>query len=135
MFVPTSLLILNKVNDSDAGAACSLNNVGQQVGGSIVLAVVVTVAWSAVAGSLRSQTADAAKAGLRVSAAQAAALQTQIYHHAPATGFSGGFLVSAGITALMLIIALAVIRVRREDLSGAGPVAAPAGAATSPSRA
>jgi hypothetical protein len=88
VFVPTSLLILNKVNDSDAGAASSLNNVGQQAGGSIGLAVVGTVAWSAVAGSLRSQTADAAKAGLHVSAAQAAALQTQIYHHALATGFS-----------------------------------------------
>jgi hypothetical protein len=42
---------------------------GQQVGGSIGLPVVGTVAWSAVAGSLRSQTADAAKAGLHVSAA------------------------------------------------------------------
>jgi hypothetical protein len=69
-----------------------------------------------------------------VSAAQAAALQTQIYHHALATGFSGGFLVSAAPTALMLIIVLAVIRVGREDLSGAGPAPAPAGAATSPSR-
>jgi hypothetical protein len=62
-------------------------------------------------------------------------LQTQICHHALATGFSRGFLVSAGIMALMLIIALAVIRVRREDLSGAGPAPASAGAVTSPSRA
>lgn len=30
MFVPTSLLILNKVNDSDAGPASSLNNVGRE---------------------------------------------------------------------------------------------------------
>jgi hypothetical protein len=37
--------------------------------------------------------------------------------------------------ALMLIIALAVILVRREDLSGAGPAPASADAGTSPSRA
>jgi len=40
VFVPTSLVILNKVSADDAGAASSLNNVGQQVGGSIGLAIV-----------------------------------------------------------------------------------------------
>jgi len=78
------------VNTGDTGAASSLINVGQQVGGSIGLAVVGTVAWSAVADSLRSQAAAAAaaaKAGAHPSAAQAAALQAQIYHHALATGF------------------------------------------------
>jgi hypothetical protein len=86
VFVPTSLVILNKVNASDAGAASSLNNVGLQVGGSIGLAVVGTVAWSAVASSLRSQATAAAQAGVHASGARAAALQTQIYHHALATG-------------------------------------------------
>ena len=134
VFVPTSLVILNKVTTSDAGVASSLFNVGQQVGGSIGLAVVGTVAWSAVAGSLRSHSA-AAQAGGHASAATAAALQTQIYHHALATGFSRGYLVSAGILALATIIALTVIRVRRQDLSGADPTPAPAGHVTSPSRA
>jgi MFS family permease len=120
VFVPTSLVILNKVTTGDAGAASSLVNVGQQVGGSIGLAVLGTVAWSAVAGSLR---------------ARAAALQTQIHHHALAAGFSRGFLVSAGIIALILIISLAVIRVRRQDLAGADPTSEPAGDVTSPSRA
>jgi hypothetical protein len=44
-----------------------------------------------------------------------------------------GSLVSAGVLALALLIALAVIRVRRQDLSGADP--APVGDAASPSRA
>jgi EmrB/QacA subfamily drug resistance transporter len=134
VFVPMSLVILNKVSTSDAGAASSLNNVGQQVGGSIGLAVVGTVAWSAVASSLRSQATAAARAGGHASGARAAALQTQIYHHALATGFSRGFLVSAGVLALAAIIALAVIRVRRQDLSGADPTSEPAGDATSPTR-
>jgi hypothetical protein len=119
----------------DAGAASSLLNVGQQVGGSIGLAVVGTVAWSVVASSLRSQAAAAAKAGVHVSGAGAAALQTKAYDHALATGFSRGYLVSAGILALAAIIALAVIRVTRQDLSGADPTPEPAGDTTSPGRA
>jgi len=130
VFVPVSLVILNKVTASDAGAASSLNNIGQQVGGSIGLAVLGTVAWSAVASSQRSAAAAAAKAGVHVSGAKAAALRTQIYHHALATGFSRGFVVSAGILALAAIIALAVVRVSRQDLSGAGPE--PAGDTSSP---
>jgi hypothetical protein len=61
-----------------------------------------------------------------------AALQTRIYHHALATGFSRGYLISAGILALILVIALAVIRIRRQDLSGADPMSEPAGDASSP---
>jgi hypothetical protein len=135
LFVPTSLVMLNKVNPGDAGVASSLVNVGQQVGGSIGLAVVGTVAWSAVASSLRSQAAAAARnAGVRVSGAQAAALRTEMYRHALATGFSRGYLVSAGILVLALIIALTVVRVSRQDLSGADPTSEPAGDAAAPGR-
>jgi EmrB/QacA subfamily drug resistance transporter len=130
VFVPTSLVILNKVTASDAGAASSLNNVGQQVGGSIGLAVVGTVAWSAVASNLRSAQATAAKAGARLSGAEAAALRAEIYRHALATGFSRGFVVSAGILALILIIAVFMMRVSRRDLAGAGPE--PGGDTSSP---
>ena len=52
------------MNNNDAGVASSLLNVGQQVGGSIGLAILGTVAWSAVASSVRSQAAAAAKAGV-----------------------------------------------------------------------
>ena len=102
--------------------------------GSIGLAVVGTVAWSAVASNLRSAAAAAARAGGHATGARAAALQTQIYHHALAAGFSRGYLVSAGILALAAIIALAMIRIRRQDLSGADPIPEPAGEVTSPSR-
>src|SRR6266568_2422119 len=63
VFVPLALVSLTKVGNADAGVASSMLNVGQQVGGSIGLAVLGTVAWSAVASSLRSQAAAAAKAG------------------------------------------------------------------------
>ena len=55
LFVLIFLVGLTKVSNDDAGVASSLVNVGQQVGGSIGLAVVGTVAGSAVASSLRSR--------------------------------------------------------------------------------
>ena len=121
------------MNTGDTGVASSLVNVGQQVGGAIGLAIVGTVAWSAVASSRQSAAAAAAaaaQAGVHPSAAQAAALQAQAYHHALATGFSRGYLVSAGVLLLPVIIALFMMRVSRQDLSSADP--APAGDASSP---
>jgi len=58
-----SLVGLTKVRNDDTRVATSLINVGQQVGSSIELAVLGTVAWSVVASSLRSRAAAAAKAG------------------------------------------------------------------------
>jgi EmrB/QacA subfamily drug resistance transporter len=130
IFVPLSLVALTKVANNDAGVASSLLNVGQQVGGALGLAVLGTVAWSAVANSLRSQAAAAAAAAktatVHVSAAQAAVLQKAAANHALAHGFSQGFIVSAGIMLLALIITLVTIRVTRQDLAGVNPMAAPA---------
>jgi predicted MFS family arabinose efflux permease len=132
LFVLVFLVGLTKVSDNDTGVAASLVNAGQQVGGSIGLAIVGTVAWSAVASSMRSQAAAAARAGVHATGARAAALQTRMYDHALATGFSRGYLVSAGVMVLAAIIALAVIRIKRQDLSGADPASEPTGDASSP---
>src|SRR5262249_42101948 len=133
LFVLIFLIGLIKVNTGDTGVASGLVNVGQQVGGAIGLAIVGTVAWGAVASPRQSATAAAAAAapaGAHPSAAQAAAVQVQIYHHALAAGFSQGYLVSAGVLALSLVIALFMMRVSRADLSGAGPAPEPAGHAS-----
>jgi len=42
-----------------------------------------------------------------------------------AYGFSRGFLVSAAITLLTVVVALVMLRVKREDLAGINPMAAP----------
>ena len=122
LFMPVTLITLSKVSDRDAGLASSLPNVGQQVGGSIGLAILGTVAWTAVTDNLRSQAAAAAaataKAGHAVAAKAGASIPPAIYHHALAYGFSRGFLVSAGITLLALVVTVTMIRVRREDLMG-----------------
>ncbi len=127
IFVPLSLVSLSRVADSDAGVASSLLNVGQQIGGSIGLAILGTVAWSAVATSIHSQVAAAAKhvAG-HLSAAQQAAATRVITDHAYSVGFSKGYVVSAGIALLGLVITVLAIRVKKDDLAGINPMAAPA---------
>jgi EmrB/QacA subfamily drug resistance transporter len=120
LFMPLTLVALSKVEDRDAGLASSLLNTGQQVGGSIGLAVLGTVAWTVVSNTLRSSAAAAAaaaKAGhpLHGTAAQ---VKVALYDHALAVGFSRGFEVSAGIALLGLIITIVAIRVRRADLAG-----------------
>lgn len=47
----------------------------------------------------------------------------QLTTHAEATGFARGFLTSAFIAVLALVIAIVAIRVRRQDLAGAEPMA------------
>jgi uncharacterized membrane protein len=131
LFMPLTLVALSKVEDRDAGLASSLVNTGQQVGGSIGLAVLGTVAWTVVANTARNSAAAAkaaavaaAKAGhpLHLTAAQAKAAQAGIYDHALAIGFSRGFEVSAGIMLLALVVTIAMIRVKREDLAGVQPM-------------
>jgi EmrB/QacA subfamily drug resistance transporter len=129
IFVPMSLVALAGVPNNDAGVASSLLNTGQQVGGSIGLALLGTVAWSAVASSLRSAATAAAHAPAAATAhltkAQEVAAQTAVGHHALAYGFSRGYLVSALVALLALVIAVLMIRIKREELAGINPMAAP----------
>jgi EmrB/QacA subfamily drug resistance transporter len=92
LFVPMSLVALSDVAEADSGVASSLLNATRQIGGSIGLAVLGTVAWTVVAN--------------RALPAKTAA----IYQHALATGFDRAFLVAAGIMVLMLVAAVTIIR-------------------------
>jgi len=95
LFVPMSLVALSDVAEGDSGVASSLLNATRQVGGSIGLAVLGTVAWTVVANrALHART-------------------TAVYQHALAAGFDRAFLVAAGIMLLMLVAAVGLIRVRR----------------------
>ena len=104
LFVPLPLVALARVADTDSGVAASLLNTGRQVGGSIGLAVLGTVAWTVIANS--------AHAGNRQDSALAA------YQHALATGFDRAFLVAAGIALLILLTTIVSIRIPRSGLTG-----------------
>jgi predicted MFS family arabinose efflux permease len=93
LIVPVMLVGLAGVPEADSGAAASLLNTGRQVGGSIGLAVLGTVAWTVVADSARAGTA---------------------YRHALAVGFDRAFLVAAAIAVLIIVLAVTTISGRAE---------------------
>jgi len=130
LFVPLSLVALNKVRGEDSGVASSLLNTGQQVGGAIGLAALGTVTWTAVSDNVKHQVARAAAAagrtGLHLPAAKSGVVPAPILHQALAVGISRGFLVAAGIVVLALVVVLVSIRLRREDLAGATAAPVPA---------
>ncbi len=95
LFVPMSLVALSDVAERDSGVASSLLNATRQVGGSIGLAVLGTVAWTVVANrALHART-------------------TAVYQHALAAGFDRAFLVAAAIMIATLGAAVGLIRVRK----------------------
>ena len=133
VFVPLALVALHNVAEQDSGVASSLLNTAQQVGGAIGLALLGTVAWTAVANSVRTQVAHAAAAAAKAGQPlpkPGTPPPASIYDHALTVGFSRAFVVAAGIGLLALLIAIATIRVRRQDLAGAAP--APQEAAPQP---
>ena len=119
VFVPLALVILHNVAEQDSGVASSLLNTAQQVGGAIGLALLGTVAWTAVANSVRTQVAHAAAAGQPLP--KPGTPPASIYNHALTVGFSRGFVVAAGIALLALLIAIVTIRISRQELAGAAP--------------
>ena len=126
LFMPLTLVALSKVSDRDTGLASSLPNVGQQVGGSIGLALLGAVAWTVVANTARNSAADA-KAGHPLAGA-AAQVKTAIYDHALSVGFGRGSEVSAGIMLIALIITIAAVRSSAPTWpAAAAPPASPAG--------
>jgi EmrB/QacA subfamily drug resistance transporter len=103
--VPLTLTALSRVRDSDSGAASSLLNTGQQVGGSIGLAVLGTAAWTVAADTARTQAARTATMAGH-SAGLGGHLPTAIYQHALAAGFGRAFLAAAGLMLAALVIAI-----------------------------
>jgi MFS family permease len=112
LIVPLQLLALTRVPEADSGAAASLLNAGRQVGGAIGLAVLGTVGWTVVADNTRGHAADGGGGG------GAGAVISAAYRHALVVGFDRAFLVGAGIAVLILLVAVTMIRIRREDLAG-----------------
>jgi EmrB/QacA subfamily drug resistance transporter len=106
-FVPLTSAGLTEVAPRDAGAASGLVNVAQQVGGSLGLAVMVTVASSAADG-----------------AAPVGSTPAEIAQHAFVVGADRVFLWSAVfIAATVAFLAVAIPRGRNEADGGAVPEA------------
>src|SRR5881398_324716 len=95
-FVPISIAALAGVRPAEAGLASGLFNTTQQIGGALGIAVLSTIATS--------RTSNAVAAGT--------ALPSALVH-----GFTGAFVVGAGIAAVGIVAALTLIR--RDELEQA----------------
>jgi EmrB/QacA subfamily drug resistance transporter len=95
-FVPISIAALAGVRSAEAGLASGLFNTTQQIGGALGIAVLSTIATTQTAHAL----------------AHGAALPSALVH-----GFTGAFVVGAGIAAVGIVAALTLIR--REELEQA----------------
>src|SRR3954452_17404794 len=93
-FVPISIAALAGIHAREAGLASGLFNTSQQIGGALGIALLSTIATS--------RTSDAVAAGTAVPSA--------LVH-----GFTGAFVVGAGIAAVGVLAALTLIR--RDELA------------------
>jgi predicted MFS family arabinose efflux permease len=101
-FVPLTLTAVSGVTSDEAGLASALLNTAQQIGGSLGLAVLATVAIYATKSTLSSMAA-ASQGRLAPSAAAIATTH----------GYTTAFVVGAAIAAVAFVISLLVIRVPR----------------------
>lgn len=104
-FVPLTLTAVSGVTSDEAGLASALLNTAQQIGGSLGLAVLATVAIYATKSTLSSMAA-ASQGRLAPSAAAIATTH----------GYTTAFVVGAAIAAVAFVISLLVIRVPRRGV-------------------
>ena len=119
LFVPITLMVVSHVRDEEAGAASGLLNIGQQIGGSIGLAAIGTIAWTSVAASVKTQTAAAAAAahaaggavaggaaGGAAASSASGSLPPTVLANALTHGFSVGLVVASGVLFVGFLAAL-----------------------------
>jgi EmrB/QacA subfamily drug resistance transporter len=111
IFVPLTMILVAGIADEHSGVASSMFNAGQQVGGAVGLAVIGSVAWTAVNSHLRDSLG-------RLPGGRTASVRpgSPLYDHALATGVTAALTIGAGATVLALVVTLVTIRVRRQDL-------------------
>ena len=108
-FVPLTLTVMSRVSRGEAGLASALLNTGQQIGGSLGLAVLVTVATSVTRGRLAS-------AGRTVDRAQHALATT--------SGYDAAFRIGSLIALVAFVLAVTVIRGQNRAAEAVGTVGA-----------
>ena len=90
-FVPLTLTVMARVRPQEAGLASALLNTSQQIGGSLGLAILVTVATS-------------------VTAAHSVGIHGAPSHLAVTTGYEAAFRVASGAAFLGFLVAALVVR-------------------------
>ena len=129
-FVTLTLTAVSGVAQHEAGAASSLLNASQQVGGSLGLSILVTVFGTASRNEAEKQVPkflEQASPEQKAQFAKAQELPGDWGHAVLTEGISTAFLAAAAMAALALLTALLVIRVRKSDLDALSGKAAAGG--------
>jgi EmrB/QacA subfamily drug resistance transporter len=124
LFVPLTITAVNGVEPRDSGAASSLLNVMQQVGGSLGLSILVTVFGTAIGNEAKVQVARfLAQATPQQREAFAASKQlprnSPFAHEVLAHGISTAFQVGVLFSVLALLVAVFVVRTRKGEVDTA----------------
>lgn len=115
--LPLTLNAVSTVKNHEQGLASSLLNTSQQLGGSLGLAVLVTVAATATRHSLES-----ARAALHASSSNTAATLHQIQLEATVHGFQSALKGASLAAFVAFLIALSVVRAPKLVVTEAVPV-------------
>jgi EmrB/QacA subfamily drug resistance transporter len=122
LFVPLTIVAVSGVAPRESGAASSLLNVMQQVGGALGLSILVTVFGTASRNEATSQVARFfadATPQLRAQFAQTGQLPAPYAANILAHGISTAFLLAVAFAVLALAVSVVVVRARASDLDTA----------------
>jgi len=129
-FVPLTLTAVSGIAREDSGVGSAVLNTMQQVGGSLGLATLSTVAVAAAKdrgaelGAALQAKAAAAGSAAGVTPEQLATLKQQVALQAQTHGYTQAFLVGAVMVLLGAVIVLVGLNIRHEDLATDGEPAA-----------
>jgi predicted MFS family arabinose efflux permease len=118
LFVPLTILAVSGVAPHEAGAASSLLNVTQQVGGSLGLSILVTVFGTASRNEFASQATQFfanATPELQAQFQRTHQLPAPYAHNVLAHGISTAFGLAVVFAALALVVSMVVIRTRAAE--------------------
>ncbi|MDX6255398.1 MAG: hypothetical protein QOJ11_1732 [Frankiales bacterium] len=107
LFVPLTMLAVSKVSNEDSGAASSLLNVMQQVGGSLGLSVLVTVYGTAA----RNESTHLIKTGAAATLGPKGVASAVL-----AKGASAGFAVAVLFAVVSLLVSFGGIKAGKDDV-------------------
>ena len=126
VFVPLTLTAVHGVGERDSGIGSGVLNAMQQIGGSLGLAILSTVAVTAT-----RDKADEIAAGLQSGSVtpqgSADSVRDQLGHVAFTYGSTVAFAVGAGMIGLGALLVFAFMRVSSAELQTDGPEQAPVG--------
>jgi len=115
-FMPLTLAAVSQVDEGDTGIASGVLNTTQQIGGSIGLALLTTVATTVITSELKETgTAPPTPGQVGFTPDQAVAV---------VEGWTAAFQVSAALAALAFIITVFAIKVTKDEAAEATPMAA-----------